>query len=234
MACNLYKVPSVLTPTTIIYIDCDGVVQSVSVPGGDDYYFCSTSLIDGPGVEEIGICNCSCQSINVSTIGLDITYVDCNDNIVSESIPSSIENPLYVFCSKYLITSSSINPVNPVSDKDCLSGTCNSDTSCYTFTPTGETGNIKYYAVNGDLIDINVNLPINFCGRGIFSTSNGVLVNEGPCIDGECPTTPTTRDLLIQKLNSLRGPCPEVCDGSKKIGGITGTDEINIITQNPL
>ena len=183
MACNLYKIPSVLTPTTIIYIDCDGVTQSFAVPGGSDYYFCSTGLITVPvETEEISICICSCQSINVSTIELDITYVDCNDNIVSESIPSSIENPLYVFCSKYLIFSSSPEPVNPVSDKDCLSGTCNSNTSCYTFTPTGETGIIKYYAVNGDLIDTNVSLPINFCGRGIFATSNGVLVNNNtPC-----------------------------------------------------
>ena len=66
----------------------------------------------------------------------------------------------------------------------------------------------------------------------------GTVTNTGDCVlvDGEynCPTTPTTRDLLIQKLNSLRGPCPEVCDGSKKIGGVTGTDEINIITQKPL
>ena len=180
MACNLYKVPSELTPATIIYTDCDGVDQVVSVPGGGDYYFCSTSIISGPPeIELIGLCSCNCFAINV-TSGATIDYYDCDNNQLILNLSADTINPIYTFCASQVNTTSV--PFEPII-KDCLTGSCDSNPTCYTFTPSGETSVVKYFDINGDIAQIsNPTLEVNICSRGVITYLGGNLINSNnPC-----------------------------------------------------
>lgn len=41
-------------------------------------------------------------------------------------------------------------------------------------------------------------------------------------------------EILLTELVELSGPCPQICDGTVKLGGPYGTSIIDIITGKPL
>lgn len=164
------------------YLDCDLQVHGqILEKSGDTIQVCSKFIGDAsPNIDIItggtcvnGLCpECICYGINI-TSGATISYIDCDGNIVDETIPPNSENPIHTFCAINPISSST--PINPLLNKDCLGGTCTGDATCYFFQPIEGLSSVKYYDVNGEIITRIQNLPFNFCSRGVILVSNGLL-----------------------------------------------------------
>ncbi len=242
MACNLYKVPSGLTPVTIIYNDCDGVNQSVSVPSEeDDYYFCGNFLISAPGVEEIGSCSCICYSIyNPEPGEFTFPYIDCDGNGAGILIPPGITS----FCSRTPVQAAvnwisfNNNVVTLFTGNTCSSGSC--VCNCYSLTNnTGIEKQLDYIDRNGLLQTITLlenggtqkvcSIGLAYKTPGYYPVTENIdIINEGPCI------YPTTTDMLLHNLIKQLGPCPDICSGVTPVGGPAGTSTIDINTGYPI
>ena len=185
MACNLYKIPQAATPATLTYTDCDGINQTVSVPGGTDYYFCSTNLISVPTeTEDLGECKCQCFFVySTGTLpDINVYYVDCDGNLATlNNLTAGMR-----FCGlKFLNANDSSGAIIGTDGSQCILGegyNCQDfDPTCYTIS-NGEGNPVRIYYIDstGQPQVINDNGPIDFCATYVLTTSYDEYGNLTP------------------------------------------------------
>lgn len=176
MACNLYKIPQAVTPTTLTYTDCDGIDQLISVPVGADYYFCSIDLIVAPAETEL-VSECKCQCFYVYSTGIlpeiNISYVDCYGNINTlTNLTTGMK-----FCGlKFLGADDGSGAIIGTDGSGCILGEgydCQDfDTTCYTISNGENPVRIYYIDSMGSPQMINEpSGPVNFCATYVLTTS---------------------------------------------------------------
>ena len=105
---------------------------------------------------------------------------------------------------------------------------------CYKITNSGVIScTTAYYDCNNNLVTYEQDPGVGFiCANSIESSACDSISVFGACYNGQC-LTGTTEQLLYNLLTTL-GPCPDVCDGTAKLGGPAGTSLIDIKTGLPL
>lgn len=93
---------------------------------------------------------------------------------------------------------------------------------------------VDYYDCNGDSqsILLSANTTTYLCAKTIVGSNCSSATYNSPCFNGECLTGGT--EILLYKLISQSGPCPDICDGTTQLGGPEGTSVIDIITGKPI
>lgn len=157
-----------------------------------------------------GSCPCYCYSIFNDGGEFSLGYVDCGatgTTIHTISGPSNIS-----FCSPSIITQQDITDLSTNSKlytgNTCSSGSC----VCNCYSLTNNTGFMvlpNYIDCNGLLRTIRLEngetQKVCSIGLSYSNTENIDIINEGPCIDGECPTTPITGDCTCYYVISTNG-----------------------------
>lgn len=168
--------------------------------------------------------SCNLYKIPQAVTPVTIIYADCDGIDQLVAVPVGAD---YYFCSTNLISV----PEGIVEISICHTPTCD----CYSIE-ANQTYEITYLDCDDNVISIAgvSESKISFCAKAILYDSTGVVSKGYPCINGLCIVSPPPTTPLLYTLLKLRGPCPDICNGTTKLGGLTGTDDVNIITQNPL
>ena len=204
----------------LLYTDCNNVVNTIqpSNVARFESNFCVqnfVSIIDGfpqdkpePGTWLAtygpdcvdGACPCYCYSIYNEGSPYSFEYIDCGaTGTTIHNIPTTELGSTTSFCSTSFLTQDDIQSINSIlyTGGTCSSGSC--VCNCYSFTNnTGIRQSPKYVDCNGILQTVNLENgeTKKVCSIGLKYEGYGLIdiINEGPCIDGECPTPPITGD----------------------------------------
>jgi hypothetical protein len=160
-----------------------------------------------------GSCPCYCYSIFNDGPEFSLGYVDCGaTGTTIHTIYNSFFGINTSFCSPSIITQQDITELSTNSKlytgNTCSSGSC--VCNCYSLTNNnGFRTQPKYIDCNGNLQTISLEdgetQKVCSIGLSYSDTENIDIINEGPCIDGECPSTPITGDCTCYYVISTNG-----------------------------
>jgi len=202
----------------LLYTDCNNVVNTIqpSNVARFESNFCVqnfVSIIDGfpqdkpePGTWLAtygsdcvdGACPCYCYSIYNAGSLYSFEYIDCGaTGTTIHNIPTTELGSTTSFCSTSFLTQDDVRPGSTLyTGGTCSSGSC--VCNCYSFTNnTGIRQNPQYVDCNGIIQSVGLENgeTKKVCSIGLSYEGYGLdIINEGPCIDGECPSTPITGD----------------------------------------
>jgi len=200
----------------LLYVDCNGVTNFLEpqpVTGGgslsDGYTICTQNVVSViPGVRSQtsqwaatygndcvdNSCPCYCYSIVNRNDTFSLEYTECGSiSATTHNIPTGVTT----FCSTSIITQQEIAQRGILYiGGACSSGSC--VCNCYSLSNTTEvTIKPQYIDCNGIIQSVGLENgeTKKVCSIGLSYEGYGLdIINEGPCIDGECPSTPITGD----------------------------------------